>query len=89
MRTKPNVDAAAAVPSEERRRREGRSLKQVADEPPREGPHSGPRTPAAGKYRTQTHALHMRPGYDATRLNRLVDELETDAYRERENDRRT
>ena len=36
-------------------------------------------------HRTKPHALGMRPGFDATRLNRLVDELETDAYLEREN----
>lgn len=40
--------------------------------------------PEAKPYRTKPHALGMRSGFDATRLNRLVDELETNAYLERE-----
>ena len=50
----------------------------------REGLRSEQRTPGAKKYRTKPHPLRMRPGFDAVRLNQLVDELETDTYRERE-----
>ncbi|MXY23651.1 MAG: hypothetical protein F4Y45_03905 [Acidobacteria bacterium] len=43
----------------------------------------GEDAPEASKYRTRPHALGMRPGFDPTRLNQLVDELETDVYLER------
>lgn len=41
--------------------------------------------PETRKYRTRPHPLGMRPGFDPTRLNQLVDELETDVYLERRN----
>ena len=53
------------------------------------GCEGGQGTPAVREYRTKAHALRMRPGFDTARLNQLVDELETDVYREREGRRRT
>ncbi len=83
MRITVTMDDDVAARIEGRRRRDGQSLNQVVNELLREALRSGLRTPAAGKYRTETYALRMRPGFDATRLNQLVDDLETDAYRER------
>ena len=88
MRTTLTIEDDVAVRIEERRRRDGQSLKQVVNALLREGLRSGQREPGARKYRTQAHALRMRPGFDAARLNQLVDELETDVHREREGQRR-
>ena len=88
MRTTLTIDDDVAARIEERRRRDGQSLKQVVNALLREGLRSGQRTPAARKYRTQAQALRMRPGFDAARLNQLVDELETEVHREREARRR-
>ncbi len=84
MRTTLTIDDDIAVRIDERRRRDGQSLKQVVNALLREGLRSGQRPPRARKYRTKAHELRMRPGFDAAGLNQLVDELETDAYRERE-----
>lgn len=46
----------------------------------REGLRSDPH-PAA-RYRGVPHKLGMRAGYDPTRLNQLVDDLEADTWRE-------
>lgn len=84
MRTTLTIDDDIAVRIEERRRREGQSLKEVVNGLLREGLRHDQRPPGARKYRTKTHKLHLRPGFDAARLNRLVDELETDTHLERE-----
>ena len=73
------IEDDIAVQIEERRRRDGQSLKQVVNGFPallREGLRSGQRTPGARKYRTKPHALRMRPGFDDGKLNQLVDELD-------------
>ena len=88
MRTTLTIDDDVAARIEEWRRRGGQSLKQVVTALLREGLRSGQRTPAARKYRTKAHALRMRPGFDAARLNQLADEFEVDAHREREVRRR-
>ena len=78
MRTTLTIDDDIAVRIDERRRRDGQSLKQVVNLLLREGLRSDRGTRAAKKYRTKPHPLGMRPGFDALRLNQLVDELEID-----------
>ena len=82
MRTTLTIDDDVAVQIEERRRREGKSLKQVVNALLREGLRSRPRP--ATRYRVTPHKLGMRAGYDPTRLNQLVDELAADAWREQQ-----
>ena len=84
MRTTLTIDDDIAVRVEEHRRRDAQSLKQVVNRLLREGLRHDQRPPEARKYRTKTHKLHMRPGFDAARLNRLVGEIETDTHLERE-----
>ena len=85
MRTTLTIDDDIAGRIEERRRRDGQSLrKQVINRLLREGLRHDQRLAEARKYRTKTHKLHLRPGFDAARLNRLADELETDMHLERE-----
>ena len=82
MRTTLTIEDDIAVRIEERRRRDGQSLKQVVNALLREGLRSGQRKPDARRYRTKPQALGMRPGFDAAKLNQLVDELDTDLYQE-------
>ena len=82
MRTTLTIEDDIAARIEELRRREGLSLKQVVNTLLREGLRSDQR-PAA-RYRGAPHKLGLRAGYDPTRLNQLVDDLEADAWRERQ-----
>ena len=84
MRTTLTIEDDIAVRLEEQRQRDGQSLKQVVNRLLREGLRHDQRPPGARQYRTKTCKLHMRPGFDATRLSQLVDELETDTHLERE-----
>lgn len=84
MRTTLTIDDDLAGHIEERRRREGLSLKQVINTLLREGLRSGRQAPRAKRYRTKPHKLGMRAGFDPARINQLVDELETEAQLERE-----
>ena len=88
MRTTLTIDDDLAGQIEERRRREGLSLKQVVNALLRDGLRSGRQAPPAKKYRTKPHKLGMRAGFDPARLNQLADELETDARLEREAEHR-
>ena len=83
MRTTLTIDDDLAGQIDERRRRDGLSLKQVVNGLLREGLRSGRQAPRAKKYRTKPHKLGMRAGFDPARLNQLADELETDAQLER------
>ena len=89
MRTTLTIDDDIAARIDERRRRDGRSLKQIVNELLRDGLRNAERAPATKQYRTKAHDLRMRPGFDAARLNRLVDELATEHYLEREIERRS
>ena len=84
MRTTLTIDDDIALRIEQQRQRDGQSLKQVINRLLREGLRHDQRPSEARKYRTKTHKLRMRPGFDAARLNRLADELETEAHLERE-----
>jgi hypothetical protein len=82
MRTTLTIDEDLAAQIEALRRREGQSLKNIVNSLLREGLRSRQR-PEAKTYRSPTRALRMRPGYDPTKLNQLVDELEADRHRDR------
>ena len=82
MRTTLTIDDDVAARIEERRRRDGQSLKQVVNALLRDGLRSSPMP--VTRYRVTPHKLAMRTGYDQTRLNQLVDELATDAWREQQ-----
>lgn len=84
MRTTLTIDDDIAARIEERRRRDGMSLKQVVNVLLREGLRSSRQKPGTKPYRTRTRALGLRPGFDASRLNQLVDELEMDERLARE-----
>ena len=87
MRTTLTIDDDIAALIEERRR-EGEPLRRIINTLLREGLRSGGQASRPKRYRTKPHKLHMRAGFDPVRFNQSVDELETDAYRERELERR-
>ncbi len=87
MRTTLTIDDDIAAAIEERRR-EGEPLRLVINSLLREGLRTGRQASRPRKYRTKPHKLRMRAGFDPVRLNQLVDELEMDAHREREVERR-
>ena len=78
----PQVDLAVAI--EELRKREGLSFKAALNQVIRLGMQAKSAPPKAKKYRTPTKALGLKPGIDPVRLNALVDELATDAYRDQQ-----
>ena len=84
MRTTLTIDDDLAAQIQEQRRRHGHSLKRVINALLREGLQSRQERPRAKKYRTKVHKLGLRPGFDPVKLNQLVDELEIEERRERE-----
>ena len=84
MRTTLTIDDDIAARIEEKRRKDGLSLKQVVNLLLREGLRNSRQNPGARPYRTKTHRLDLHPGFDAARLNQLVDELEVDERLSRE-----
>ena len=78
MRTTLTLDDDTAARIDEKRRKDGPSLKQVVNLLLVEGLRSSRQNPGARPYRTTTHRLDVRPGVDAARLNQLVDEFEVD-----------
>lgn len=68
MRTTLTIDDDVAAAIEQRRRRDGLSLKQVVNTLLRDGLRNRP-TPPAKKHRTKTYALRRRPGFDPAKLN--------------------
>ena len=84
MRTTLTIDEDIAVRIQDLRRRHGHSLKQVINRLLREGLRSSRQSPDAKPYRTKTHKLGLRPGFDAAGFNQLVDELEAEEHQARE-----
>ena len=78
MRTTVTIEDDLVVAIEELRKREGLSFKDALNQVIRLGVQMKSAPPGARRYRTPTRVLGMKPGIDTTRLNALVDELETD-----------
>jgi hypothetical protein len=83
MRTTLTLDEDVAARIEELRRREGLSLKGAINLLLREGLRSHDQRPQGRRYRSRTHPLRMRAGYDPEKLNQLVDELTAEEHRKR------
>lgn len=80
MRTALTIDEDLAVRVQDLRRRHGYSLKQVIIRLLREGLRSRQQPPDGKPYRTKTHKLGLRSGFDAGGFNQLVDELEAEEH---------
>ena len=84
MRITLTIDDDLADRIQELRRRHGHSLKRVINGLLREGLQSRQRRRKGETYRTRAYKLGMRPGFDPLKLNQLLDELEAEGWRERE-----
>ena len=86
MRTTLTIEPDVAIEIERRRRASGDSLKRVVNGLLRKGVRAEAETEVLPPYRTPTFDLELRPGIDETKLNQLVDELEIEAYIEKQGD---
>ena len=59
-------------------------MKRVINGLLRKGLRAEAETPPPAPYRSETFDLHFRAGIDPLKLNQLVDELEVDAFVEKE-----
>lgn len=84
MRTTLTIEPDIAIEIDKRRRDSGGSLKGVINGLMRKGLRAEAETPPAEPYRSETFDLHFRPGIDPLKLNQLVDELDVDAFLEKE-----
>jgi hypothetical protein len=78
MRTTLTLDPDVAELLAREAARQRKSFKQVVNEAIRRGLEHRPPSPS-GRYRVRPHRTTLRPGVDASALNRLADELEDDA----------
>ena len=83
MRTTLTIDDDLAAQIEELRRRKGLSMKNVVNILLREGLRQHLEPLQAKRFRTKTHKLGLRPGFDPTKLNQLADELEAEMFQEK------
>ena len=84
MRTTVTIEPDVAIEIEKRRQAPGASMKRVINGLLRKGLRAEAETPPPAPYRSETFDLHFRPGIDPLKLNQLVDELDVDAFLEKE-----
>ncbi|MDE0064064.1 MAG: hypothetical protein OXP09_14415 [Gammaproteobacteria bacterium] len=84
MRTTLTIQDDLAAQIEALRKREGLSFKAALNHLLRLGVQAKSAPPKPRKYRTPTRKLGLRPGIDPTRLNALLDDLETGDFAGRE-----
>ena len=80
MRTTVTIDDDLAAQVETLRRREGLSFKAALNHLLRLGVHAKSTPPKPKRFRTATRKLGLKPGIDPTRLNALIDDLETSVF---------
>jgi len=80
MRTTVTIDDDLAVKLEDLSRREKLSFKGALNKVLRDGLQFQGQPPKPASYRTPTRKLGLRAGFDSTKLNQLVDELEAEAF---------
>ena len=84
MRTTVTIESDVAIEIEKRRQAPGTSMKRVINGLLRKGLRAEAETPPPAPYRSETFDLHFRAGIDPLKLNQLVDELDVDAFLEKE-----
>ena len=83
MRTTLTLDDDVADALKERARHLDQPFKQIVNDVLRCGLRPDASQPVE-PYRVRTHSTGFAPGVDPLRLNQLVDEVETEAYLEKE-----
>ena len=77
MRTTVTIQDDLAAQIEAMRRHEGLSFKAALDRLLRLGVQARSAPPKPKRFRTRKRKLGLKPGIDPTRLNTLIDDLET------------
>lgn len=77
MRTTVTINDDLAAQIEAMRRREGLSFKAALNHLLRLGVQAKSTPPKPKRFNTPTRKLRLKPGIDPTRLNALIDDLET------------
>lgn len=85
MRTTVTIQDDLAAQIEELRKREGLTFKAALNQVLRLGVQAKSAPPKPKKYRTPTRKLGLKPGIDPTRLNALLDDLDTGDFTGEEN----
>ena len=80
MRTTVTIEDDLAAQVEAIRRREGLSFKAALNQLLRLGVQAISTPPKPRRFRTATRKLGLKPGIDPTRLNALIDDLETSDF---------
>ena len=80
MRTTITIDDHLAEQIEELRRQRGLSLKKIINLLLRDGLEHQSKPPQPKRFRVRTHRLGLRPGFDPEKLNELSDEIESEAF---------
>ena len=89
MRTTLTIDDDIAARLEDLRLRKGLSLKKTVNLLLRDGLSAQNKPKNAKRFRSKPQNLGLRAGYDATKLNQLADELESEATAEKLKQRRS
>ena len=84
MRTTVTIDDDLAAQVEAMRKREGLSFKAALNHLLRLGVQAKSTPPKPKMFTTPTRKLGLKPGIDPTRLNALIDDLETGAFADEE-----
>lgn len=65
-------------------RKTGRSFKEVLNRALREALGQGAAHRSGRRFRVRAHPMRLRPGIDTGSLNRLLDEVEIEAFRDKQ-----
>lgn len=84
MRTTVTLDPDVVALLQEEARRQGLSFKQVLNQAVRKGLSGAGPTGQREPFRTQPHAFEFKAGIDLDKLNQLVDEIDTEAFAEKQ-----
>jgi hypothetical protein len=84
MRTTLTIDDDLAAQIEELRGRKGLSFKKTVNLLLQDGLSQQAKPMQVKPYRTKTYPMGLRPGIDPTKLNQLMDELESETFLERQ-----
>lgn len=79
-RTTLTLDPDVAARLEDEMHRQRKPMRQVVNEAIRRGLSGAERRRKLPPFRIVGHKTELQPGIDPLHLNRLVDELETDAF---------
>jgi hypothetical protein len=80
MRTTLTIEDDLIAQIEDLQRREGLSFKGAVNQLLRAGIQFQSQPPKPLRYRTQSKKLGLRAGFDPTKLNQLVDEIDADEF---------